>query len=207
MKTLWYTNVYMRTPMSPTVLFFVLLVLIGSTLVAPVFVSAHGEEEGGTQGLGGFGQTINDYFIDIEYGEENIVEDIPAPLSFKIVNKYTGAAVPLTNIRVTITEGSTLVFSTNLSEKVNTKEIGMFFPFPHEGNYTLTATFQRGSETIVETSIPIFVRGEPFPISPWSTLFLGVGAGAGALVLKITQQYESYYSFLQRTRKHKKKKR
>lgn len=173
---------------------------------APAFstVHAHGEEEGGVQGLGGFGQVVNDYFIDIEYGEENIVEGIPAPLSFKIAHKNTGELIPITSIRVTILEGNDVIFSTRLSQRVNAKEIGMLFPFPYEGNFTLSASFERGNEVLVQTSVPIFVRGEPFPISPWSTLFLGVGAGVGAMVLKIAQQYESYYMFLKRKRKAKK---
>ena len=174
--------------------FIALVIATGALLGSVSFVHAHGEdEEDDPQGLGGIGQTVNNYFIDVEYGEGNLVVKDPVSFTFKLIDKNTRDPIPVNEINLNIRhqDSNTVVFASRLAGNTNTQKDAFTYAFPRVGTYVITSRFiDANGDTIVETGIPLNIKKEPFEqLSTLSLLFLALGAVCGILLVLIGQEY------------------
>ncbi|HEY4496954.1 MAG TPA: hypothetical protein VI432_02290 [Candidatus Paceibacterota bacterium] len=126
-----------------------LLILMGivTTMFTPTVI-AHGNELS-------FEKQVDDFLIDIGYGESQITAGAPTRLDFNIVDTKKNETVEFDNVFVRINEGEKTIFAGSILKSIFSR--GITYTFPHGGDYELYIRFQKDTDAITEAAFPIKV--------------------------------------------------
>lgn len=129
-----------------------LIYLLLLVLFVPIITLAH---------TGGFTYetTSGDYFIDIGSTRQEFKTGELALFEFNLYHKLDpNNLADFNNVYVTISDANRVLTSTYVHRPEGMLTV-FSYEFPHAGEYTITARFQKTSENITEVSFPVTVMG------------------------------------------------
>lgn len=159
-----------------------IIALVSGVLALPGSVAGHGLGES-------FEQEVGDHLIDVGYTPEDFSAGASALFEFELWENEPGVAyedltpVPFDDVWVRIVADGKTVFAGG----VHNAEFGgarMTYVFPEPGEYEFSVRYERGTDSIAETTFPFTVApregGGSFRI-PAMAAVLGLLVGAGGV--------------------------
>jgi hypothetical protein len=112
-------------------------------------VSAHGDGAS-------LEKDVDGYLVDVGYDPDTLVSQEVVVLDFSLIESESQTPVEFSDVWVKISSADEVVFATS----INKARIGLTtltYAFPDEGEYVLSARYQSGNDTLVETEFPLRV--------------------------------------------------
>lgn len=124
-------------------------------------------------------KTDDKYSIDVTYDSLDININGTTPFNFYLKDARSKQDIPFSSVFVRITQGGALLFAGPVSPR-SFGPPSITYMFPKEGQYEISARFQKDDETITEASFPLAV--EAFEKKK-SDLPVKIAVGTTALIL------------------------
>lgn len=129
---------------------FLSLLLVCSLIVHAVPIYAHGEGKS-------YEKQIGKYLLDVGYNPAEVVAGQPIYFDLRLYQKEpTPGAAEYSDVWVRISREETTLFASGLAP--TTGQSGMVYTFDTPGTYTVSTRFEKGVDTLAETSFEIEVR-------------------------------------------------
>ena len=130
-----------------------------------------------------FEKTIGNYRTDIDYSSDVITTGRPGRFNFNIIETTTENFAVFTSVFVNIQQPNGEILFSGFLAKPEFGLPGITVDFPEPGDYKLTARFNNGNESLIETDFPLRVeQGNETGKSWLKENFKLVYASLGALI-------------------------